>query len=117
MRTRRDTASCGCAAQRGNAPAGRERCHKALRATKILRLKPKATVLAEELARQGGLPRKAQADAFHVAIAVVDGMDYLLTWNCKHIANATMRGRIESICRSAGFEPAIICTPEELVHA
>jgi len=45
----------------------------------------------------------------------VHGMDYLVTWNCAHIANATMRGRIEAICRSAGFDPPIICTPIELV--
>lgn len=89
----------------------------ALKGIKLLRLKPEATALAGELVRRGGLPRKATADAFHVAIAVVDGMDYLLTWNCKHIANATMRGRIEMICRDAGFEPPVICTPEELVHA
>jgi hypothetical protein len=57
------------------------------------------------------LPR----DAFHIAIAAVNGVDYLLTWNCKHIANATLRGRIEKVCRDAGYEPPIICTPEELV--
>jgi len=42
-------------------------------------------------------------------------LDYLLTWNCVHIANATMRGKIEAICRAAGCEPPIICTPVELV--
>ncbi len=89
----------------------------ALRGVSLLRLTPEATALAENLLRRGGLPRKATADAFHVAIAVVGGMDYLLTWNCTHIANATMRARIGQICRGAGFEPPIICTPEELVHA
>ncbi len=54
-------------------------------------------------------------DALHIAVAAVHGMDYLVTWNCTHIANATMRGRIEAICRGAGFEPPIICTPLELV--
>ena len=88
-----------------------------LRGLKILELAPEATALAEQLLRRGGLPRKATADAFHVAISVVEGMDYLLTWNCRHIANATMRGKIEAICRDEGFEPPIICTPEELVHA
>jgi len=61
------------------------------------------------------LPEKAAVDALHIAIAVVNGMDYLLTWNCTHIANATLRGRIESICRSKGYEAPIICTPEELL--
>jgi hypothetical protein len=41
-------------------------------------------------------------------------MDYLLTWNCTHIANASLRGRIEAVCRDAEFEPPVICTPEEL---
>lgn len=53
-------------------------------------------------------------DALHIAIAVVHGMDYLVTWNCAHIANATMRGRIETTCRARGYVPPIICTPEEL---
>jgi hypothetical protein len=55
-------------------------------------------------------------DAFHVAVATVHGMDYLLSWNCKHIANATLRSRIEAICRAAGYEPPVICMPLELVE-
>jgi hypothetical protein len=43
-------------------------------------------------------------------------MDILLTWNCAHIANATMRPRIEAICRADGFEPPVICTPLELME-
>jgi hypothetical protein len=43
-------------------------------------------------------------------------MDYLLTWNCTHIANAALRSRIEAVCRSKGFEVPIICTPEELLE-
>jgi len=72
--------------------------------------------LAEALVGGGGLPPKARVDAFHVAIATVHGMDYLLSWNCKHIANAMLRGRIEAICRAAGYEPPIICTPLELAE-
>ena len=56
-------------------------------------------------------------DALHVAIAVLNGMDYLLTWNCTHIANAAIRGRIEQACRAAGMQAPIICTPEELTEA
>jgi hypothetical protein len=62
------------------------------------------------------MPAKARLDALHVATAAVHGMDYLLSWNCKHIANAMLRSRIESICRTAGFEPPVICTPLELVE-
>ena len=70
--------------------------------------------LAGELVRKVPLPERATADALHIATAAMHGMHYLLTWNCKHIANATLRGRIESVCRAAGFEPPTICTPEEL---
>ena len=58
--------------------------------------------------------RRRRPDAFHIGIAAAHQIEYLLTWNCKHIANATMRSTIEAICRSAGLTPPIICTPEEL---
>lgn len=54
-------------------------------------------------------------DAAHIAIATVNAMDYLLTWNFKHIANAVIRGKVEALCRSEGYVPPIICTPEELI--
>ncbi len=63
----------------------------------------------------GAVPRTAAEDALHIAVAAVHGVDYLLTWNCKHIANATMRQAIERACRGAGYEPPVICTPEELM--
>jgi hypothetical protein len=70
--------------------------------------------LAEKLVRSHAVPKKAAQDALHIAIACVNGMDYLLTWNCKHIANAKMRSKIEKVCRDSGYAPPIICTPEEL---
>ena len=70
--------------------------------------------LATSLIKRHALPAKAAADALHIAVATVHGMDYLLTWNCKHIANLTMRAAIERTCRAAGYEPAAIGTPEEL---
>jgi hypothetical protein len=73
--------------------------------------------LAQMLSNHLSLPPRAAADALHIAIAVVNGMDYLLTWNCTHIANAALRGRIEAACRSRGFSVPIICTPEELLEA
>jgi hypothetical protein len=60
------------------------------------------------------LPAQAAQDALHIAVACVHGMEYLLTWNCAHLANAQLRSRIEHICRDAGYVPPIICTPEEL---
>jgi hypothetical protein len=86
-----------------------------LRDLVLLDLTPDATLLAAELVRGGGVPEKAKIDALHIAVASVHGMDYLVTWNCTHIANATMRGLIEAICRRAGFDPPVICTPLELV--
>ncbi len=73
-----------------------------------------AKALARDLIATGAVPREEIEDALHIAIAAVHAMDYLLTWNCRHIANATMRGLIERVCREAGYEPAVICTPEEL---
>ena len=87
---------------------------RALRGIPRLALSTEATHLAEALVRRGALPTKATVDAFHIAIAAAYQMDYLLTWNCKHLANATMRSTIEATCRSSGFAPPVICTPEEL---
>ena len=73
--------------------------------------------LSEALLDQVPLPEKANIDALHIAVAAVNGVDYLLTWNCRHIANVALRFQIESVCRSLGFEPPAICTPQELMEA
>ena len=72
-------------------------------------------VLVEALIRDLSLPDRSAADAVHIALSVVNGMDFLLTWNCTHIANAAFRPAIESVCRSLGYEVPVICTPEELL--
>lgn len=72
--------------------------------------------LAKFLILEGALPHKAEIDAYHIAVATVHGMDYMLTWNCTHIANAVMRPKIEAICREHGYEPPIICTSQELME-
>lgn len=89
---------------------------EALRDVPRLELTSKATTLGRNLLREAALPSKATADALHIALAAVHGMDLLLTWNCAHIANATMRPKIEAICRASGFEPPVICTPLELTE-
>ena len=71
--------------------------------------------LGDILIAEGALPVRAEMDAYHIAVATVHGIDYLLTWNCTHIANAVMRPRIENICRKYHYEPPIICTPQELM--
>lgn len=70
--------------------------------------------LANELIKRGTLPTKAAVDAVHISVATVHKMDYLLTWNCKHIANGHVRKMAGRFFRAAGYEPAVICTPEEL---
>jgi len=73
-------------------------------------------ILGQELIRCHALPANAEIDAYHVAIATVNGIEYLLTWNCTHIANAHTRPKIEATCRALGYEPPIICTPQELTE-
>ena len=63
----------------------------------------------------GVLPPTAARDAVHVAVASVHRVDYLLTWNCKHLANAQIMRRIESVCQRRGHRKPVICTPEELM--
>ena len=82
----------------------------------LLEVTEDALALAEDLVSKGALPRKAAEDAVHIAVAVVNALDYLITCNCKHIANARMRDKIEQVCRAKGHEPVIICTPEELLE-
>ena len=72
--------------------------------------------LAEALIENWALPEKAKVDAFHISVAAVHGVELLLTWNCRHIANAALRHRIEKVCRDLGYEPPVICTPLELLE-
>jgi hypothetical protein len=90
-------------------------CVVALEGVSVLELTPECRDLAKKLLTQGPIPRKASLDALHIAIAVIHGMEFLVTWNCAHIANAAMRMMIETVCRSLGYEPPVICTPEELM--
>ena len=102
-------------ARRGDARAARRRL-AALRGIPRLAAGRRGIRLAESLLRLGALPQKAEVDAVHVGIAAVNGIDYLLTWNLRHLANAALRGKIEEAVREAGLVPPIICTPEELME-
>ena len=62
-------------------------------------------------------PRRAKPRLGHIAIAAVHGVQYIATWNFKHIANPTLQNKIASVCRDSGFEPPVICTPEQLWEA
>jgi hypothetical protein len=80
----------------------------------VLSISNEVAGLATHFIEVGALPQKAFVDAVHVAAAATHGMDFLLTWNCKHIANAIIRGKLESLCRTRNLQPPMICTPEEL---
>ena len=80
----------------------------------VLALTDEAVEFAKQLLSNLLLPEKAMEDALHISVAVVSGMEYLLTWNCKHIANARMRSNIEEVIKQSGYQAPIICTPEEI---
>ena len=73
-------------------------------------------MLAGELISKGGVPSSAKADALHIAVAAVHRIDYLLTWNFRHIDNATKKPILRSICVSVGYACPEICTPMELLQ-
>jgi len=87
-----------------------------VRGLRLAQVTPEALDLAAALIAGAGVPKKANEDALHIAIAAANGLDYLLTWNCTHIANAVTIPRVNSICRAHGFEPPLIYTPQELME-
>ena len=101
-------------AARGDAHAAAQRL-AALNGMPLLKVSSQARDLGKLLVQELAMPSKAIEDAYHVAVAAVQGMDYLITWNCTHIANLQMQRKIERICIDAGYIPAVIGTPEELL--
>jgi predicted nucleic acid-binding protein len=86
-----------------------------LRDVPILAVSSEILELAEDLITEGPIPRKAAGDAAHIAIATVYGCEYLLTWNCRHIANAELHRAIRRVVEQYGYEVPSLCTPEELM--
>ena len=86
-----------------------------LKLTTKLVTTPEAEFLAAKLLYEGAVPQKAADDALHIAIAVTHQVHYLLTWNCRHIANAVLRSKIDAVCIAAGYTPLVICMPPELM--
>ena len=101
--------------RRGNTEAVQHRLNLV---SDIKRLPMSDTIsnLMQNLLDTGAVPRNAEADATHIAIAAVHNIEYLTTWNYKHIANVHKRQHIEQVCRDNGFRSAIICTPIELIE-
>lgn len=89
---------------------------KALAGIPEIKLPPEALSLGRRLVQGGPLPANAKVDALHIAAAVSAGVDYLMTWNFKHLANAVLKRKVEKFCLASGYEPCIICTPEELLE-
>jgi PIN domain len=97
--------------RRGDPPQV-ERRLKLLDECSILQLNERIMELADALSVPGGLPQGARVDALHIATAAVHRMDYLATWNIRHIANAQIRRFAERIPENHGYSRPI-CTPEE----
>lgn len=95
---------------------GRSRRRRLLRNLPLLEITDDTRAVARRLLEGGPLPDRAEVDALHIGVAAVHGMEYLVTWNCRHIANARMRPQIEEVIRRSGYEPPILCTPEELLE-
>lgn len=88
---------------------------EALKDIPLLTLDPAIEAIAAEILSRTILPGSAQIDALHIAAVAYHEIDYLLTWNCKHIANARILPRIRDVLTELGLFVPIICTPEEMV--
>lgn len=100
-------------ASRGDVEAAQKRL-ALLDGISLLRVSDEVAALAQALVERRAIPEQASADAVHVAVAAVNGIHYLLTWNCTHIANAERFEAIEQTCLENGYKSPIICTPDEL---
>lgn len=101
-------------AGRGDESAALRRL-RALEDLEVLQLDTKSVALSKALIEQGAVPRKALDDALHLAVAAVNGMEFLLTWNCRHIDNAELKPKIRSVIESQGYQCPEIATPIELM--
>ena len=81
----------------------------------VLDLTPDAATLTRHVLGSGLLPAKADSDAAHIALATVHKMDILLTWNCRHIANAAIQVRLRRVAQAGGYELPAVCTLDELI--
>jgi hypothetical protein len=101
-------------AARGDREAAQRRLHFLTR-IRMLKRTSHSDALATELLVRSGLPPNADKDAMHIAIAAVHRMEFLLSWNCAHLANVQTAPRIAEICRHEGYSPPVLCTPEQLL--
>lgn len=97
-------------------PEAADRRKKSIAAFGILEISAEIRDLAERYFTVIDLPERARADAYHLALAVWHGMDYLATWNCTHIAGGKVKWIVQRINAERGIGTPIICTPEELME-
>ncbi|VXD15042.1 conserved hypothetical protein [Planktothrix paucivesiculata PCC 9631] len=102
-------------AQRGDSIIATQRLIL-LQSLTFLELTEEATDLAQEFLQQSNLPQKASNDALHIALATVYGLNYLLTWNCKHMANSQIQRKLSEISCNLGYTLPFICTPYEFLN-
>jgi len=81
----------------------------------VLEVTEEALLLAKAILSSEAIPPRAVREAAHVSVAAVHDVNYLLTWNCTHLANAQVIRRLSVVCNREGFHMPIICTPEELM--
>ena len=94
----------------------RLRCPMALLGSfPLLDATSEALDLARALVERGAIPPRKAADAAHIAVATIHHMQFLLTWNCTHLANAEILAQVQAICAQLGYSPSIVCTPEALL--
>jgi hypothetical protein len=87
-----------------------------LRGVPVLRDSTEAAALTRQLLVDAIIPPAVADDAIHLGLAAAHGMDYLLTWNCRHINNPMLRRRIERACADCGLKCPVICSPAELMR-
>jgi hypothetical protein len=80
----------------------------------VLELTSGAEALAADILHSGLLPASADGDAAHIALATVHEMDVLLSWNCRHIVNATIQTRLRRLTEQLDYRLPLLCTPEEM---
>ena len=101
-------------ASAGDATLAAERL-QSLEGIPLLPLDPDIALIADEIMARAILPPKARTDALHIAIVAHHRIQYLLTWNCRHIANARILPRIHEVLTDLFIPIPIICTPEEML--
>ena len=102
-------------ASQGDPHAAAERM-AVLEFLRLLDVSDDARALVRALLRGRAVPSEATQDAAHIAVAGVHEVDFLATWNFRHIANPTTALQIERVCRDAGYDPIAICTPRQLLE-